>query len=48
MTEHPEESGNVFLDAIKMNLFMNFRTGNYVIDTFITTILIELPHFSFK
>lgn len=48
MTEHPEESSNVFLDAIKMNLFMNFRTGNYVIDTFITTILIGIATFFFQ
>lgn len=48
MTEQTEASGNVFLDAIKMNLFINFRTGNYFIDTFITTVLIGIATFLFQ
>lgn len=48
MIEHNEDSGNVIFDALKMNLFMNFRTGNYLIDTFITTILIGIATFFFQ
>ena len=48
MTESNEQSGNILFDALKMNLFMNFRTGNYFIDTIITTILIGIATFFFK
>ena len=48
MSEHTGESGNILFDALKMNLFMNFRTGNYFIDTIITTILIGIATFFFQ
>ena len=48
MSEHPDESGNILFDALKMNLFMNFRTGNYFVDTIITTILIGIATFFFQ
>lgn len=43
-----ESHSNILFDSLKMNMFMNFRTGNYMIDTFITTALLGILSFIFQ
>ena len=48
MSENDGDIGALILDTIKMNLFLKFRTGNYFVDTLITTMFIGIVTFLFQ